>query len=116
MLRRKLGFVAAFLPLLLAAKPHDVSEVPSARAEFVTELNGDASPFKVRSVFLLPGSLLDGNVPDGGEVKADAGTVTSNGNSWHWKAPSKPGHYFLRIHRGEEEVVINAFVMVPYAQ
>jgi len=111
-----LFLLASAMELPAFAAPSD-SASPVA-GDFLTTLNGESSPYRIRSVFVLPGHNVTSSAAERFDLEADAGDSEQiEPNVWIWKAPSQPGLYSLDlVPRDEDErVQVNVFVMVPYS-
>lgn len=89
------------------------------RPTFLTSLNGDVSPFRIRSAFILPGEKLTVGADLDFHLHAPEGPVLrESGDLSHWIAPTEPGTYTLQLtpEKNLPEVTINAFVLVPAEQ
>jgi hypothetical protein len=96
-------------------------------ASFAVRFKDEASPYRVMSLFALPGEeVAIEAVPGegGGELTACArggelrrrDLARSDGDGWTWRAPSRPGLYSLYVddRSAGETLKLNAFVMKPY--
>lgn len=98
------------------AAQYDAGKLP-----YAVTVNGIINPYRIMSVFVLPGASVDltpiaGTASRPFDATADGGTLRRDVmDSFQWRAPAAPGDYVLRIipGNGEPEMRINAFVMVP---
>lgn len=94
------------------------------KASFSIECKGDVWPYRVGSLFVLPGERVVFRVVGGREnarfqADARAGEFLERGDRvWAWRAPQKTGLYTLRMSRvwPVDEVLLNVFVMMPYRE
>jgi hypothetical protein len=92
------------------------------RAPFAVRVLGEVIPYEEFAISVMPGESVELEVvePSQGEqfeLTAEAGTVTRLApRRWSWRAPAEPGLSRLDIERvsdRDDEVELNAFVMVP---
>lgn len=102
--------------LLLAAAP-GASAFESGRTSIRLEINDDLIvSYEVFAVYVLPGERLLLNA-EGAAARANRGQLTAmNSGSWVWTAPSEPGLAELRFIDGDEEIRLNAFILIPAAE
>lgn len=95
----------------------------TARAGFAVRFDEELSPYRITSVFLLPGQVseVEAVLLSGGEhfvAAAAGGTLTPVGDAaWVYRAPTAPGNYTVLIceMRADVSVLVNVFVMEPYS-
>ncbi len=121
-----LPLVACLLSLLLVpsnlatARNATSSKVSSQKTRFSVVIKNKTFPYRMSSVFVMPGELLSFQVQATGKagysVQATQGELIHSGSrSWKWRAPYTSGIYRLRISsdKSHEAMRLNAFVMVP---
>ncbi|MBY0371409.1 hypothetical protein K2X33_12025 [bacterium] len=89
------------------------------RAEFLTEVNGEVSPYRIRSAFVMPGETLTVAAGVPFHLLGEAGTVRREAEEASiWTAPQEPGTYtlYLSPEKNYPEVTIHVFVLVPADQ
>jgi hypothetical protein len=94
------------------------------KAGFTLKFNDEVSPYRVISVFVLPGETVtlearDTNKKNKYALRPPAGkTKQIATNKWHWQAPQKTGLYPVKIMppRSTDSITLNVFVMVPYSR
>ncbi len=109
-------------PSLPAAPVASPEAFESEKAGFSVKVKGMVNPYRVQSLFVMPGETLDLETvgmaqPEASHLDAPrslAAHVTAT--TWRWTAPTRPGHYPLTLtDTGTgEAVVLNAFVMTPF--
>ena len=120
-----LPLVVWCLVLSLLVVPHDLATArdarsPAKRASFSVVMKKTTFPYRINSVFVMPGELLSFKVQAKGKstytVQAADGELTHSApRNWKWRAPHQSGLYQLRIARdkSKEAMRLNAFVMIP---
>ncbi len=96
----------------------------SGRAAFQVKVRDEITPYRVTGVFVLPGERLKIEVTADKalfacSLYAAAGRVVDGDrNDWTWEAPRGPGDVSIVIRSPglEDSVMLNAFVMVPFAE
>jgi hypothetical protein len=114
----------AILYILCCAGFCGAHEYDPGRAAFSVKFKDEVSPYRVMSVFALPGEDLTFEVLDKDQQKpyvlnAPAGDLKEvSSHKWHWSSPKETGLYALKIIHPEslDSVKINVFVMIPYAR
>jgi len=107
------------LVLLTVGRPDpDTDVVQNAiRSGLLVTAGSITSPYRIMSVFIMPGDTVTISVTHGEEVglTAAGGTVSRSAPSeWRWIAPVNPGcHQIMIGAAGDKSVTMNAFVMVP---
>lgn len=124
-----LAGVVCFVCFLLFIRPGftTVQKPPGPfspeRAAFSIQFKTEVTPYRVAGVFVLPKETLPIKAIHTRtrertlELKAGAGRiVSSEHDSWNWRAPEKTGLCTLKIvdRKTKEAVTLNVFVMVPY--
>jgi len=91
------------------------------QAAFSLVFNGESSPYREMSAFVLPEAALTMEVaggPDGTyTLKTEQGAFVARGSrAWRWTAPAEYGKYDLTITppHGKDDVTLHVFVMAPY--
>jgi hypothetical protein len=111
--------------LLLGASGKTDFSFSGDAAGFSLAGKGNRFQYRVNSVFLLPGEVLDTEIEDAGRgeifsFRTSQGEVSElpSSASWRWRAPMEPGLYPIRVSRvgSNESMLLNAFVMVPSDQ
>lgn len=89
---------------------------------FSLQFKDEVSPYRIMSVFVLPGDAIDLEVVQS-ETGAQFTACTDGGmiqredkDEWTWTAPDRPGLYSLHVTESNtgDIVLLNAFVMTPY--
>ncbi|HVS04152.1 MAG TPA: hypothetical protein VMT16_15420 [Thermoanaerobaculia bacterium] len=108
---------------LLAALPagaEDDGAFAAHRAEFTLRLRGHESPYRLMSLFVLPGETVPVEVvrPRGAfQAAASDGELRETGAArWEWTAPQTTGRHGIVVQdrTSGEAIRLNAFVLVPY--
>ena len=119
-----------YLPILawvtsLLLIPRDLATARDARVSpekisFSVVIKNKTFPYRINSVFVMPGELLLFQVQATGKagytVQAAQGELIRSGSrAWKWKAPYTSGIYRLRVSsdKSQEAMQLNAFVMLP---
>lgn len=97
------------------------SPFSAEKASFSLVTDRGVLPYRINSVFVMPGELLRFQIRASGKqtrylVKATGGEIVRRGSRlWQWQAPPRSGLYRLTIrpHQSKETMRLNAFVMVP---
>jgi len=92
------------------------------KAGFSIGFKGQTWPYRVGSLFALPGERVVFRVTNGDararfQADAPAGIFLQRGDrGWVWQTPQKQGLYVFRICRvwPVDAIVLNVFVMIPY--
>jgi hypothetical protein len=129
--REKRSIVKSGIFLLLVAAPFLLGEkavgqaggFSSQKAGYSVKFKDEVSPYRVMSVFALPGEQISLEVVEASReeryvLEATYGKVSEvSANKWQWQAPAEAGLYPVTIanrHSGES-MLLNIFVMVPYS-
>ncbi len=118
-----LKVVSFILIVLLLVLSNSVGAFNDERNSFSLEYKGYTIPYKVFSIFVLPGEEVNLSVESpGSEVvyifQSNSGQITKSGSrAWSWEAPDTPGHYQILINSpntsNDESITLNVFVLVP---
>ena len=124
--RASLFFITWCICLSLTLIPRDLATArrrpfSTERASFSLVSDRGVLPYRINSVFVMPGGTLRFQVQAKSKrtrylVEATGGEiVNSGGRSWKWRAPYRSGLYHLTIRprQSKETMRLNAFVMVP---
>lgn len=96
-------------------------EFSPGRVSFSVDTGGTRTAYSVSAIFVLPGEevplTLEEEAARATSIRTSAGTLQQSAPArWHWRAPQEPGLYPIEVHKGEETLRLNAFVLVPAAQ
>ncbi|UCF92781.1 MAG: hypothetical protein JSW39_01080 [Desulfobacterales bacterium] len=97
------------------------AEFSPHKAEFTVQVNNIVIPYKLMSVFVMPGEILrlwvaTSHESDCVNLRAyDGQMIADSQNQWHWRAPKLPGIYPLSLEKGKsaDSMTLNVFVMRP---
>jgi hypothetical protein len=122
----QIKIICLFISLLLnlqfsniLAQSNDRFE--TGRANFMLQMKNIVSPYRISSVFLLPGDTLELQTifqKEGGkcEIEFNQGNlISATSSSWKWIAPDTKGAYPLVVRADNESdsILLNCIVMVP---
>jgi len=116
-----IGMIVISCVVLQKALAHINAHFSPEKANFKIKFKNEISPYRIISVFVLPGEKLTLETIDHDDIQfsliTSAGKVIqTNANKWQWQAPLKVGHSSARIlhPQSTDSISINIFVMVPY--
>lgn len=121
MLPLTLFLVFTLTSLLLPSEARAVDAFNPGRLSFSVTVNKVLTPYHTMIASVMPGKslaieLTGKHLREDFNVTVSGGQfVTKGSGGWSWKAPTKPGHYPLRITRKDsgETLVLKIFVLVP---
>lgn len=109
--------------LLIAAGLAGAQGFDAGKAGFSVRYKDEHSHFRVNGVFLMPGEVLElevpGRHPGTFTLASGEGTGSKEGaHAWKWRAPDSAGLYPFKLYRDStaDTVRFNAFVMVPASE
>lgn len=103
--------------LLLALLVSSSFSYQSERAGFSIEVKGETNPYKVFSVFVMPGEEFVLKSEQATLIHTEQITVDRLDHQWRVISPAEPGGYLLTIQDDEgHEMVLNVLVSTPLAQ
>jgi hypothetical protein len=97
------------------------------KADFTLRYEDNKIPFKIFSIFLLPGEEIKLTAKNG-KKKSDFAFIGSDGQFLYrdgttlaWKAPEKSGHYSIKVRNkssnsDNSQITLNIFVLHPYRE
>ncbi len=119
---RRASLSLALLCILCSVGLSESHRYSPEKASFSLKFKDEVSPYRIMSVFVLPGEEVTFEALDKDQEKHYEWSVPSgmmrekSPNKWIWSAPAETGLYSVRIMNPEssESMKINVFVMFPY--
>ena len=113
-----------FLGVLFASQPRlpvqaaipETGPFDPGELSFSVDIGSLNIPFRVFTVFVLPGEALDLTPSVRLRLDASAGQTHRTEKGWRWIAPNEFGLQQLSLRHGEETMTLNVFVMRPAAE
>ena len=110
--------------MLVAGRDATADKFDTETVPYAVTFNGETSPYRETSVFLMPGASTTLDVINGVAGKyslsmKEAGSVAQQTpRRWRYTAPTRPGLYALKLDGpgNNDSVDIHVFVMVPASQ
>jgi hypothetical protein len=121
---RRAAAVAVACAVLVAGRHATADKFDTKTVPFAVTFNGETSPYRETSAFLMPGATTTLDVINGVAGKyslsmKEAGSVVQQApRRWRYTAPTRPGLYALKLDGpgNNDSVDIHVFVLVPASQ
>jgi hypothetical protein len=110
--------------VLVAGRDATADKFETETVPFAVTFNGETSPYRETSAFLLPGATTTLDVINGVagkyslSMKEEGTAVQQTQRRWRYTAPARPGLYTLKLDGpgNNDSVDIHVFVLVPASQ
>jgi hypothetical protein len=121
---RRAVAIALACVVLVAGGDATADKFDTETVPFAVTFNGETSPYRETSVFLMPGASTTLDVSNGVAGKyslsmKEAGSAVQQApRRWRYTAPTRPGLYALKLDGpgNNDSVDIHVFVLVPASQ
>jgi peptidase M15-like protein len=120
---RRTVSVAVALAALLAGRAADADKFDTHAVGFAVSFNGETSPYRDTSAFLMPGATTTLEVINGAAGKyaltvKEGSAIQQSVRRWRYTAPTRPGLYTVKIDgpASRDSIDLNVFVLVPASQ
>lgn len=117
---------AVLILIMIFALNFNVQAFSQEKADFKLKYDGHKIPFKIFSIFVLPGEKIKLSAENSNQnskfsyIGSEGEFLYRDGDTLGWKAPQKSGHYSLKIkdtkNNGNNEIKLNIFVLHPFEE
>jgi hypothetical protein len=121
---KRAAVVAVAWAVLAAGREATADKFDAATVPFAVTFNGEISPYRETSAFLMPGATATLDVINGVagkyslSMKEEGTAVQQTPRRWRYTAPTRPGLYVLELDGpgNNDSVDLHVFVLVPASQ
>lgn len=104
---------AVFAALLMPGTVTSADTGSNDRASFPIQFEGVVSDLVINTATVMPSATL--RVRAEASASATGGVLKQDKGIWLWTAPDTPGRHELIFERNGEEILLNVFVLTPFA-